>query len=320
MMKKTKPGEKLSMIFGRIFSKLPLTPNIYTLLALSSSFLGLYFVLTSSFFLAFLSFSLSFLLDAVDGAVARAKRLMSKKGAYIDGVSDRVVETLFLISMMFLGLPNVSPTINFWILINLAFGTYMTSFSKAYADHRGVISKDLVESMPGILERGERVILYLAAFAVYHYNPVYSSILLVFTAILSVITSLQRVLFALSHKDRERKRSSMLKQIVVIRSDLRMGKGKLAAQVAHASLQAFLATPHHLRNEWLESGQKKVVLKAEREELLKAYRKAKRRGMNPVLIHDAGLTQLKKGELTAMGVGPYEERLLDEIFGGFKLA
>ena len=102
--------------------------------------------------------------------------------------------------------------------------------------------------------------------------------------------------------------------------NLKMGKGKLAAQVAHASLQAFLNAEEHKRKMWLESGQKKVVLRVgSEEELVRLYRKARRKGLKALMIRDAGLTQLQKGTITAMAVGPEEEDKLDEVFGSLKL-
>ena len=112
-----------------------------------------------------------------------------------------------------------------------------------------------------------------------------------------------------------------LKQVIVVRTDLKMGKGKLAAQVAHASLQAFL----NCRNEtwkrrWLDSGAKKVVLKVKSlQELLEIYRKAKAAGLPVALIADAGKTQLEPGTITCVGIGPAPSRLIDPITGHLKL-
>ena len=52
-----------------------------------------------------------------------------------------------------------------------------------------------------------------------------------------------------------------MKQAIVARTDLGMGRGKLAAQVAHASLSAYESADDSTRSEWKSGGQKKVVLK-----------------------------------------------------------
>ena len=63
----------------------------------------------------------------------------------------------------------------------------------------------------------------------------------------------------------------MYKQIILIRTDLEMGKGKIAAQASHASLGAYLKTVAAFPNiarDWLQMGQGKVVLKADNEKML----------------------------------------------------
>jgi PTH2 family peptidyl-tRNA hydrolase len=111
-----------------------------------------------------------------------------------------------------------------------------------------------------------------------------------------------------------------MKQVIVVRTDLKMGKGKLAAQVAHASLAAFLKTSYSKRKKWLEEGAKKVVLKvSSEEELLKLYRKAKKEKLPCEIIADRGLTQLKPGTFTALAIGPEKDERVDKITGDLKL-
>jgi PTH2 family peptidyl-tRNA hydrolase len=114
-----------------------------------------------------------------------------------------------------------------------------------------------------------------------------------------------------------------LKQAIVVRSDLKMGKGKMASQVAHASLQAAedaMRTREKWFGEWKEGGQAKIVLKVgsegELEELLK---KAKSLRIPVSLIQDRGLTQLEPGTTTSMAVGPAPDELVDRVTGKLKL-
>lgn len=114
-----------------------------------------------------------------------------------------------------------------------------------------------------------------------------------------------------------------LKQVIVVRTDLRMGRGKLAAQVAHAAVSA-AESARSLRplwhRRWIEEGQKKIVLKTRSlEELLDIYRKAVGRGLPAVLVRDRGLTQLPPGTITAVGIGPAPSSLIDAITGNLKL-
>ena len=111
-----------------------------------------------------------------------------------------------------------------------------------------------------------------------------------------------------------------LKQVIVIRKDIKMGKGKLAVQIAHASLGAYKMATEEMRKSWEESGEKKVVLKVGSErELLEIYKKAKRLKLPCFLVRDAGLTQLSPGTITAIGIGPEREEKIDKITGNLKL-
>lgn len=113
-----------------------------------------------------------------------------------------------------------------------------------------------------------------------------------------------------------------MKQVIVVRKDLKLGKGKLAAQVAHASLNAYKET---MRNEpewvrkWEGEGEKKVVLKVENEaELLNLYNTVKKK-FPCSLIRDAGLTQTEPGTITCLGIGPVPDGEIDPITGKLKL-
>lgn len=114
-----------------------------------------------------------------------------------------------------------------------------------------------------------------------------------------------------------------MKQVIVVRTDLEMSKGKLAAQVAHASVIAAFEAYRGWRewfNEWWESGQKKVVLRVGSErELLEIYEKARRSNLPVSMVRDAGLTELPPGTLTAVGIGPAPDEEVDKITGGLRL-
>ena len=113
---------------------------------------------------------------------------------------------------------------------------------------------------------------------------------------------------------------SDLKQVIVVRADLGMDKGKIASQVAHASLEAYKTSDPGERKEWEEGGSKKVVLKTpDPREFADIQRKLKGAGVPFVLIRDAGKTQIRPGTVTAMGIGPVREEEIDRITGHLKL-
>ncbi|MFA6035784.1 MAG: peptidyl-tRNA hydrolase Pth2 [Candidatus Micrarchaeia archaeon] len=108
-----------------------------------------------------------------------------------------------------------------------------------------------------------------------------------------------------------------IKQVIVVRDDLKIGKGKLSAHVAHASLEGYKlakAKDFHLVEEWEHAGQKKIVVRAKDErELLDLQSKCRSFGIPCVLIRDAGLTQVAPGTITALALGPWKEGDIDEI-------
>ena len=114
-----------------------------------------------------------------------------------------------------------------------------------------------------------------------------------------------------------------VKQVIVVRMDVKMGKGKLAAQVAHASLSAAEEASGRKRrwyDEWKESGQAKIVLRAQSEDELEGLlRKAKSSGIPAALIQDRGLTQLEPGTTTCLGIGPAPDEEIDKITGSLRL-
>jgi len=114
-----------------------------------------------------------------------------------------------------------------------------------------------------------------------------------------------------------------MKQIIILRKDLRLGKGKLAAHAAHASLAAYRKTASkypEIVEEWIAGGEKKVVVGIGSEkELLELFDKVKQIGIPCELIRDAGLTQISPGTITALGIGPWNEEELDKLTGHLKL-
>ena len=113
-----------------------------------------------------------------------------------------------------------------------------------------------------------------------------------------------------------------IKQVIVVRTDLDMGKGKIAAQVGHACVMG----AEHVRKsnpEWFSiwwNGQEKVVLKVGK---LKELEEIKRSAIEFDLpwseITDAGHTQIAPGTTTCISIGPAPEEKIDKITGNLKL-
>ncbi|CAL7936409.1 unnamed protein product [Xylocopa violacea] len=112
------------------------------------------------------------------------------------------------------------------------------------------------------------------------------------------------------------------KLILVIRTDLKMGKGKVAAQCAHAAVAAYKAARKYPKvlKAWEECGQAKITVKVDSENALEEVAKqAKRIGLLANTIQDAGHTQVKPGSKTVCAIGPGPAELIDQVTGHLKL-
>jgi peptidyl-tRNA hydrolase, PTH2 family len=111
-----------------------------------------------------------------------------------------------------------------------------------------------------------------------------------------------------------------LKQVIVVNEALGLPCGKLAAQVAHAAIGAFLEAEGNVQSEWLSSGMKKVVLACESESALKALHDlAQQAGLPVFLVADAGRTVVASGTVTCLGIGPAPVRLIAQVAGTLRL-
>ncbi|XP_047463369.1 peptidyl-tRNA hydrolase 2, mitochondrial [Mugil cephalus] len=117
--------------------------------------------------------------------------------------------------------------------------------------------------------------------------------------------------------------SGEFKMILVVRNDLKMGKGKVAAQCSHAAVSAYKQVQRRdpqMLKQWEYCGQPKVVVKAPDENtLIELLGHAKEAGLHVSLIQDAGRTQIAPGSRTVLGIGPGPADLIDKVTGDLKL-
>jgi len=110
------------------------------------------------------------------------------------------------------------------------------------------------------------------------------------------------------------------KQVILLRMDLKLPRGKAMSQVAHASVGALVKSHKDDVKKWQAEGQKKVVLKvANDKELFKYKQMAEDHGLVTALITDAGHTVVEPGTITCLGIGPDKEEKIDEITGKLKM-
>ena len=114
-----------------------------------------------------------------------------------------------------------------------------------------------------------------------------------------------------------------IKMVFVVNNELKMGKGKIAAQVGHAAVSLTLKCGKKdpgLLESWLKSGQKKICVKGNNaEHLLELEKLAASNGLLSVKIQDAGHTQIPSGSLTVLALGPNTESKLSNITDDLKL-
>jgi PTH2 family peptidyl-tRNA hydrolase len=111
-----------------------------------------------------------------------------------------------------------------------------------------------------------------------------------------------------------------MKQVIIVNQSLKLPKGKLAAQAAHAAVGAFIEASDEARVKWLEEGMPKVVVQAQDEsELRHLLDLALQNGIPALLIEDAGRTVVPEGTITCLGLGPAPDEVVDRLTGELKL-
>jgi len=185
---------ELSQKTGEIFSKLGLTPNQYTLISLFFVLISFYFLINRNLILALIFFLISAILDFIDGAVARFTKKATKRGAYLDTISDRYIEGIILLGFLFLPLPDFLLPAKIWIFLAF-FGSLMTTYSKAAAKEKELVSEELKK---GLLGRAERIILISLAILLGIFNLSWLIYPIIVLAIFSNITAIQRIFLSLS--------------------------------------------------------------------------------------------------------------------------
>ncbi|EFP10987.1 hypothetical protein CRE_31042 [Caenorhabditis remanei] len=114
------------------------------------------------------------------------------------------------------------------------------------------------------------------------------------------------------------------KMVLVANMSLKMGTGKLAAQVGHATLGVYRQAMNSEAGQnaiaaWSRHGQVKIVVKGQStEQLMDLCKAAKDAGCFYYLVQDAGFTQIPAGSRTVLGIfGTVEQ--VDSVTGGLKL-
>lgn len=121
------------------------------------------------------------------------------------------------------------------------------------------------------------------------------------------------------------------KLVLVVRTDLGMTKGKIAAQCGHATLACYKtlskaaaknlnSAEARILKRWERNGQAKIAVQIKsQDDMMELMGRARSLGITAEVIADAGRTQIDPGSLTVLGVGPAPKSAVDQITGGLKL-
>lgn len=190
----------LEKLVAKTFGILPLTPNQFTYLSGFFAVFTLWSMIKGDLFLGTIFFLIAAGLDLVDGAVARAKNMVTMKGAFLDTIFDRYIEGAVLIGFLFIGLPNIILPIGFWICLAI-FGSLATSYIPAAALEKNMWTGKQLRA--GIMTRAERIIFILVALilGIIYPDYIYTTYIIIALAIISNISAVQRVIIVINRNN-----------------------------------------------------------------------------------------------------------------------
>ena len=180
----------LEKIITKTFGVLPLTPNQYTYLSGVAAVMVFWFIVNNNLILGAIFFLIAAGMDLVDGAVARAKNMVTEKGAFLDTVFDRYIEVSILMGFFFLDLPEIILPAYVWIGLAI-FGSIVTTYIPAAAQQKKYMNEQL---KGGIMSRAERVIFMFLALVLATIYPdyIYATYVIIALAIISNLSAIQR--------------------------------------------------------------------------------------------------------------------------------
>lgn len=113
------------------------------------------------------------------------------------------------------------------------------------------------------------------------------------------------------------------KQALVVRLDLKIGRGKIAVQCSHAAVSAAEEAKTRVPDwwkAWIDDGQPKIALKVtDLDAILALEQQARSKRFPFAVVKDKGLTQIPPGTITCIGIGPAPALLLDGLTGNLSL-
>jgi phosphatidylglycerophosphate synthase len=184
--------DSLSIRVGMIFSKLPFTPNQWTLFGIVPAIVTAWFITQQAWLIAAAFFFITAAIDLIDGSVARVTGRATLFGAYLDTIVDRYTETIVIASLFFASLPTVWVSAYFWVFFYY-FGSMMSTYVKSAAKEKGYVNEEI---KGGIVERAEKMMFLFVGIALAYFDTEYLVYMLIVLGILANITAIQRIVIA----------------------------------------------------------------------------------------------------------------------------
>jgi phosphatidylglycerophosphate synthase len=179
----------LTVLLGSACSRLPLTPNQWTLLGLLPSLVAIWSLARHAWLISATLVLVSLLVDAIDGAVARATGKSTTFGAFLDALVDRYAEAALMTGLLLADLPDVLLPAACWIFFYY-FGSMMSTYAKAVAKEKDYVDEEVGGGLAG---RGEKMIALAAGMIAASFEPVYLTYFLIVVGALAHLTAVQRM-------------------------------------------------------------------------------------------------------------------------------
>lgn len=201
LLRQTVLAQQTRKLLEKVAANIPLSANQVTLSTILIALIGFLAVSHSQLLLGFFLFLAAGIFDALDGSIARAKKQQTSFGFFLDGVSDRIVEFLFLLSFLFLPFPSINKELTLFALL---FFSLIIPYMKSYAEHSRALSHEKALKMSGLFERSERLILlYLILICFIAGYGNISSNLILLGVLLTFITFLQRFYYVVKYHSKK---------------------------------------------------------------------------------------------------------------------
>jgi archaetidylinositol phosphate synthase len=170
----------------KVIARTGVRPNHITILGLIFAIIFILFIWLKYIYLSLLFLILSNLMDGIDGELARLTNSVSASGAFLDSTIDRLEDSLYLISFIFLN-------VNAMLISFLIAFSITISYIRAKAESLKIQMEGV-----GIIERGERLLFILIAFlfSIIGLND-FATYILLLLLVLSIITVYQRIRFVM---------------------------------------------------------------------------------------------------------------------------